>query len=606
MPVNTTLQVRRGSGENWNSVNPTLSNGELGLNIDNGLFKIGDGLTAWTSLPYYPGIPLSSGTGIGFVEHKDSNNVITGITVFNALKAGSNIELSLSGNDIVIAGSSPTTVSQGTGIVVVQVGDDYEVNLDNEHVRDLIGGVVGGNSGIGVNVDDANDTITFSVTGILSSQITDFNSAVDARVTAGSISDESIRDIVSTGLNGGTGIYIEYDDDGTDLININVTGVSFSGHTHDDRYYTETELNTSGAGGQVHWSNITNKPTGFTPVAHIHTAADITDFTEASQDVVGGMIVAGTGVSVSYNDDGNTLTIHTSGYALTSHTHEWSEITDASTKATLTELGYLSGVTPGTVSAERVLVVDANKDLASLRDFSATGSVTLGSVSANTVNTSSDVNVGGALIVAGNLTISGTTTTVNSTTVDIGDNIIQMNVSGSATQGGIQVLDHDSSDTLKLVWDNVDNRWEFEGGTANVYTTGSVTAASFNGSLDWSNIVGDLPDPIITGTLTGDITGTSSVTLTNLGNGLLTISTTLADNTVTSAKIVDGTIVNTDISNSAAIAVTKLASSGVTLGSTVVNLGQTSTVIDGLTRISGVSAGNPVYLYYAVIDGGSP
>lgn len=606
MPVNTTLQVRRGSGENWNSVNPTLSNGELGLNIDNGLFKIGDGLTAWTSLPYYPGIPLSSGTGIGFVEHKDSNNVITGITVFNALKAGSNIELSLSGNDIVIAGSSPTTVSQGTGIVVVQVGDDYEVNLDNEHVRDLIGGVVGGNSGIGVNVDDANDTITFSVTGILSSQITDFNSAVDARVTAGSISDESIRDIVSTGLNGGTGIYIEYDDDGTDLININVTGVSFSGHTHDDRYYTETELNTSGAGGQVHWSNITNKPTGFTPVAHIHTAADITDFTEASQDVVGGMIVAGTGVSVSYNDDGNTLTIHTSGYALTSHTHEWSEITDASTKATLTELGYLSGVTPGTVSAERVLVVDANKDLASLRDFSATGSVTLGSVSANTVNTSSDVNVGGALIVAGNLTISGTTTTVNSTTVDIGDNIIQMNVSGSATQGGIQVLDHDSSDTLKLVWDNVDNRWEFEGGTANVYTTGSVTAASFNGSLDWSNIVGDLPDPIITGTLTGDITGTSSVTLTNLGNGLLTISTTLADNTVTSAKIVDGTIVNADISNSAAIAVTKLANSGVTLGSTVVNLGQTSTVIDGLTRISGVSAGNPVYLYYAVIDGGSP
>ena len=83
-------------------------------------------------------------------------------------------------------------------------------------------------------------------------------------------------------------------------------------------------------------------------------------------------------------------------------------------------------------------------------------------------------------------------------------------------------------------------------------------------------------------------------------------SIVLSDNTVTSAKIVDGTIVNADINDTAAIAVTKLASSGVTLGSTVVNLGQTSTVIDGLTRISGVSAASPTYIYYAVIDGGSP
>jgi hypothetical protein len=32
-------------------------------------------------------------------------------------------------------------------------------------------------------------------------------------------------------------------------------------HNHDDTYYTETELNTSGSGGQVHWDNVTNKPT---------------------------------------------------------------------------------------------------------------------------------------------------------------------------------------------------------------------------------------------------------------------------------------------------------------------------------------------------------
>jgi hypothetical protein len=55
--------------------------------------------------------------------------------------------------------------------------------------------------------------------------------------------------------------------------------------------------------------------------------------------------------------------------------------------------------------------------------------------------------------------------------------------------------------------------------------------------------------------LTGDVTGSVS---SNLSSGA-SIATTLADNTVTSAKIVDGTIVNADVSANAEIAVSKLA-----------------------------------------------
>ncbi len=42
-----------------------------------------------------------------------------------------------------------------------------------------------------------------------------------------------------------------------------LNGKADSGHTHDDRYYTETELNTSNGGGQVHWDNLTSVPSDF-------------------------------------------------------------------------------------------------------------------------------------------------------------------------------------------------------------------------------------------------------------------------------------------------------------------------------------------------------
>ncbi|MBN1811191.1 MAG: hypothetical protein JXA14_05075 [Anaerolineae bacterium] len=39
------------------------------------------------------------------------------------------------------------------------------------------------------------------------------------------------------------------------------TTVARSDHTHDDRYYTQGQLNTSGGGGQVHWDNVISVPT---------------------------------------------------------------------------------------------------------------------------------------------------------------------------------------------------------------------------------------------------------------------------------------------------------------------------------------------------------
>lgn len=49
---NIQLQFRRGTSSEWTSANPTLAAGELGLETNTSLFKIGNGSTAWNSLGY--------------------------------------------------------------------------------------------------------------------------------------------------------------------------------------------------------------------------------------------------------------------------------------------------------------------------------------------------------------------------------------------------------------------------------------------------------------------------------------------------------------------------------------------------------------------------
>ena len=47
------MQQRRGTASQWVSANTVLTAGELGYETDTGQFKIGDGTTAWLTLPYF-------------------------------------------------------------------------------------------------------------------------------------------------------------------------------------------------------------------------------------------------------------------------------------------------------------------------------------------------------------------------------------------------------------------------------------------------------------------------------------------------------------------------------------------------------------------------
>lgn len=574
MPANTIYQVRRGTAAQWTAQNPVLLSGEWGLETDTRRMKQGDGTTAWNSLNY----ALISPTD--FI-------------------AGSNIILSLGANNSTLTITSTASGSGGGGSA------DSIIGL-TEYIQDIIGlSGITGVSGIQISYNDTTGLTTISlnnpsinVTGIIGLQ-------------------EAVEDIVGTGNFSSTGFL----------------------------------RNASGIG----WN---------------------------------------------YNDTNGTLTASVTGIPLIS-------VIDVTSSAT--ELNYLDGSVPGSVSASKAVVVDSNKDISSFRNLSATGTLTAG-----TANVTNNLTVGGTISTTGNvtvggdLTVRGTTTTVNSTTVEIGDNVIRVNTSGLST-GGFEVRDGAGANYQSLVWDNANSRWDFTGPTVRstgtvvgnvlqstvsgptaplvITSTGLVTNLNADlldnqqGSyyLDWTNTT-NKPDPIVSVNLTGDVSGSGNVTLTDLGNGTININTTIQPNSVSlgtdttgdyvasvsvngtglssagtgegaSVTIssnatpvnITGTIVARDSSGNfnasritasgfvgyggsitgifadnissgtlnvarlpTNIPVTNLSSSGITLGSTVVNLGQTSTVIDGLTRISGVSLINPVYIHFAVIDGGTP
>jgi hypothetical protein len=47
------IQLRRDTATNWSNTNPTLAQGEIGLDLTNRKIKIGDGATAWNTLTYW-------------------------------------------------------------------------------------------------------------------------------------------------------------------------------------------------------------------------------------------------------------------------------------------------------------------------------------------------------------------------------------------------------------------------------------------------------------------------------------------------------------------------------------------------------------------------
>ena len=144
-------------------------------------------------------------------------------------------------------------------------------------------------------------------------------------------------------------------------------------------------------------------------------------------------------------------------------------------------------------------------------------------------------SIGGNLTVTGNLIINGITTTINSTTVTIDDPIFTLggDVAPSIDDNkdrGIEFRWHNGSSARVgfFGYDDSTGKFTFIPDATNTSEVFSGTKGTLDAFIDWADIT-NKPDPVITVTLTSDVTGTANATLTDLANGTITISTTVVD-----------------------------------------------------------------------------
>ncbi len=605
MPVQNRIQFRRGTaaaGANqW--TNQVLSAGEVGYETDSGRFKIGDGLTAWDSLEYAALTSTDFVAGSGVTLSSGTNG--STLTISSIINAGSGISVAEASGVYTISLSDPTVNSSDV------------VGLD-EAIDDRVSNLLVSGSGIQLSYNDNANSLTVSVTGIALSGHTHTTSDITNFVDA---SNDRVADLLAAGSN----IQLTYVDNGDDTstLTVAVTGVSLSGHTHTASNITDFSTAVSGllpvkdvvAGSGI---SVSSSSGSFTVSLSDPTiqAADVTDFSEAVDDRVSSLLVAGTGVAISYNDNSNTLTVSSSLSAgsgisvsessgvytvsLSDPTIQVADITDLTASAT--EINYLDGSIPGTGVAGKAVVLDSSLNITNLGNVSTTGNVTVG----------------------GDLIVNGTTTTVNSTVTTIDDPILTLG--GDTAPGsddnkdrGIEFRYFSGSAKVGFFgYDDSTGKFTFIPDATNTSEVFSGTKGELDANVDWSNIL-NKPDPVIAVDITGDVVGSGNFTMTDLAGGTISISSTIQANSVALGSDTTG-----DYVASVAVSGVGLSVSGsgenatytVTSNATSSNTSSTIVARDSsgnftagtitASGLTGASSSSLVTISYAAIDGGTP
>jgi hypothetical protein len=546
MQVAIRIQLRRDTAANWGSVNPILRAGEIGIETDSLRFKIGDGVSTWSSRPYVNVLPseltelsqdavnqaLTAGNGITKV-YDDASNTIT-VSVDTSIIANKQyVDDSLS----AVLDSAPGLLNTLNELAAA-IGDDpnffatVAANLAS-HEADTTN--IHGIADTSLLITTTG-TQTLSNKTLVSPTLTGIPTAPTA--TAGTnttqvATTQFVKTAVDNLIDGAPGVLdtlneiaAAINDDPTFFNNVatnlasheadttNIHGIANTAKLVTDDgaqvltnktltspvITTPTGIVKSDVGlGNVDNTSDANKPLSTAAVDALALKANLSDITELSQDAVNSAIVAGVALTKTYNDTLNTITVDLDNTAVTAGSY-----------------GSTTKIPTFTVDEQGRLTTAGEADV-------ATNLSIAGDSGSDTINLLTD-----SLTIEGGegIDVLVTNNTINVSAED-----------ATSTNKGVASFNQtDFTATTGNITLNPERVQDIVGGMLESNTESGITVTynDIDGKIDFN-----VSDPTIT--LTGDVTG--SATMTNLGN--VEISTTIEPNSISLGADTSGNYVAT-------------------------------------------------------------
>ena len=133
------MQQRRGTQAQWTAANPVLAAGEIGFEIDNNRFKVGDGTNHWADLNYFVDIEsvLGGVSGVDLPAALDTLNEIANAlnddaSLYNTLSNLINTGLEIGSNNLSAHQGDATNV-HGVADMTVLTTQTYVANAITTH-----------------------------------------------------------------------------------------------------------------------------------------------------------------------------------------------------------------------------------------------------------------------------------------------------------------------------------------------------------------------------------------------------------------------------------------------------------------------------------------
>jgi len=314
-----------------------------------------------------------------------------------------------------------------------------------------LGDTVTFDGGAGVDISESSGTLSFTVD--LSEITSDLNERIDDRIGSGMVV-------------GGDGVTVAYDDNAnTFTITTDLSEITTDLNERIDDQVAALITASSTSGIDITYDDVAGT---------LSFTTDLTEVVEALQDNIQNLFVGGTGITTTYNDTGNTLTIDVNFSEF-----DTDNITEGSTN-----LYYTDGRARGAISAS-----DAGGD-GSLSYNSGTGVVTYTGPSASEVRAHFTGGTG-ITISSGEISIpqaigTGNNVIFNQVTADLIGNVTG-NVTGDITgdvTGTVSSLSNHDTDSLS---EGSTNQYFTQ---ARARTSVSVTDSGGDGSLSYDNSTG--------------------------------------------------------------------------------------------------------------------